>query len=137
VSEGRENDVDDDLDANKAELLDDDVVTTDYPPERPLGADERLTPSEEQVDEPLSTRVLREEPDVGETQEEHLGTLVAPGGDQGSDDEGDEVASEAAGLQWNEVSTQDREEVRPAEEEAVHLTDPPPMGDGDGYVEEG
>lgn len=123
------------VDDNKAELLDDDVVTTDYPPERPLGADERLTPSEEQVDEPLSTRVLREEPDVGETREEHLGTLVAPGGDQGVDTEGDEVATEARGPEGNEVTTQDREGARPAEEEAVHLTDPPPMGDGDGYVE--
>lgn len=123
------------VDDNKAELLDDDVVTTDYPPERPLGADERLTPSEEQVDEPLSTRVLREQPDVGETPEEHLGTLVAPDGDQRADTEGDEVATEARGPQGNEISTQDREETRPAEEEAVHLTDPPPMGDGDGYVE--
>ena len=124
------------VDDNKAELLDDDVVTTDFPPESPMGVDERLTPSEEQVQEPLAQRVLREEPDADETEEEHLGTLVAPGGDEGVDTEGDEVATEAGGLGWNEASTLDREEVRPAEEDAMHLTDPPPMGDGDGYVED-
>lgn len=124
------------VDDNKAELLDDDVVTTDYPPERPLGVGERPTPEEEQMGDSHARRVAREEPDVGETAEEHLGTLVAPGGDEGEDTEADEVAREAGGLAWNEISTQDREEVRSAEEEAMHLTDEPPMGDGDGYVEE-
>ncbi|HVM39912.1 MAG TPA: hypothetical protein VM618_03925 [Acidimicrobiia bacterium] len=124
------------VDDNKAELLDDDVVYEEYPPERPLGVDERLTPSEEQVDEPLARRVAREEPDAGETEAEHLGTLVAPGGDEGLDLEGDEVATEVGGPAWNETSALDREEVRAAEEEAMHLTDPPPLGDGDGYIEE-
>ena len=51
----------------RSEQLDDDVVPEDYPPERPYGVDERLTP---------------------------------------------------------------------AEEAAMHLTDDPPMGDGDGYVDD-
>lgn len=125
-----------DADDNKSELLDDDVITTEFPPERPLGVDERPTALEEQVDEPLSTRILRENPDVGQSEEEHLGTLVAPDGGSGLDSEGDEIAMEAGGPEGDEVSTLDREEVRPAEEEAIHLTDPPPMGDGDGYVED-
>jgi len=124
------------VDDNKAELLDDDVVYEEFPPDQPLGVNERLTPSEEQVDEPLARRVAREEPDVGETREEHLGTLVAPGGDEGLDLEADQVASEAGGLGWNEPTALDREEVVAAEEDAMHLTDPPPMGDGDGYLED-
>jgi hypothetical protein len=125
-------------DDNKAELLDEDVIGAEYPPDEPMAVDERLTAIEEQSGESFGHRVTREddrddlsEPDLGS-----VGTLVAPGGDQWVDDEDTEVADEVRDLGdagW-ETATQDREEVQSAEEAAMHLTEPPPMGDGDGYL---
>jgi hypothetical protein len=64
-----------------------------------------------------------------------VGTLVAPDGGLGEDDEAAEVAFEVremGGAGWD--MAQDMEEVQSAEEAAMHITEPPPMGDGDGYV---
>lgn len=49
-------------DDDRSELLDDDTLPPEYPPERPLGATQYgTTPQEERVDEPIEERVLREE----------------------------------------------------------------------------
>lgn len=128
----------------QSQVLDDDVVPEEFPPEQPYGVSERLTAAEEQLDEPLAERVKRERPDTLGADPGRVGTLVDEGG---TDTEPDLVAEEveprirrdqldpgsptAAGY-----TTQDKEEVMPAEEVAMHLTDDPPMGDGDGYLED-
>ena len=128
--------VDDD---NLSELTDDDKLDgLEFPHEQPLGVeDQGVNDGQDSV----LDRMAREEPDDLESaleEDQHLGTLVAPGGDGGPDLEADAVAMEARndhdplGL---ETSTQDLEEVRPAEEEAMHITEAPPMGDGDGYID--
>jgi hypothetical protein len=54
-------------DDDVSELLDDDVLTSEYPPDRPLGVNQYgTTPQEERVDEPIAERVRREEPDFDE-----------------------------------------------------------------------
>lgn len=67
---------------------------------------------------------------------DRLGTLVSPDGEGALDDEPDAVAFEAAREDAVDLP-QDAGEVLPAEEAAMHLTEPPPMGDGDGYLDEG
>jgi hypothetical protein len=131
-----------------SQLLDDDVVPMEYPPEEPLGVNERLTAAEEQIDEPLADRVAREEPDTLSPDYGAVGTLVDAGDEYNLDLEADAVATEVSGSvpplddldpdgpQAGVIMTQDKEEVVPAEEAAMHLTDPPPMGDGDGYLED-
>jgi len=124
--------VDDD---NLSELTDDDKLDgLEFPPEQPLGVeDQGVNDGQDSVVD----RMAREEPD-DLPEEEHLGQLVAPGGDGGLDLEADAVAMEVGGGHdplGLDTSTQDLEEVRPAEEEAMHLTEAPPMGDGDGYVD--
>jgi hypothetical protein len=132
---------------DRSEEVDEEVVGDgEYPPERPVGVGERLTGAEEQVGETARRRDAREEPEAsgsgdGGEEEEGVGPLVAPGDEEGVDDEAQEVAVEAQvtadeGAGWTDWTTQDREEVVPAEEAAMHLTADPPMGDGDGYVDE-
>ncbi|HEV2809733.1 MAG TPA: hypothetical protein VGV93_04950 [Acidimicrobiales bacterium] len=139
-------------DANLSELLDDDKLPAEYPPDRPLGVDEEaLTARGEQTDEPLEERVRREEPDVAVTglADDSVGPLVAPGGDEGLDVTKEEVASDIGNgsdqdsldvgdIASGDTTTRDvateRVNARSAEEEAVHLTEDPPLGDGDGYV---
>lgn len=130
--------------------LDEDVLPEEYPPEQPYGVNERLTPEEEQMGESLEDRVKRERPDHLGSDVGRVGRLVAPGGDGGVDDEATEIADEIApSMRRDQLDAGDpgfggelrdfaaeREEVIPAEEAAMHLTDPPPMGDGDGYVED-
>ena len=146
-----------DFNNEESQLLDDDVLPEEFPPDRPMGVNERLTPAEEQVDEPLADRVAREEPDplVQALEEEaaadEVGTLVAPGGDAGPDTEADAVAvalgteDDLGALSADDIlagqpdlrdMAQERMNTAPAEEAAMHLTDPPPMGDGDGYLED-
>ena len=123
---------------DEAELLDDDVVPEEYPPEQPYGVNERLTAAEEQVGESLADRVKRERPDTLGTDEGRVGQLVAPGGEGSGDDEATEVADEIAPRMRRDQRdpgdpsddrdmTQDKEEVMPAEEAAMHLTDDPPL----------
>ncbi len=142
-------------DANLSEYLDDDKLPAAYPPDEPLGVDEDgVTAAEEAVQEPLAERVAREEPDLVPAADDDLagdpvGTLVAP---ESAVDELDvtaeEVAREAGApgtpplddgdVAFGDSTTRDvateRQDVRPAEEDAVHLTAAPPMGDGDDYV---
>jgi hypothetical protein len=146
-------------DPNLSELLDDDTLPPEYPPDRPYGADEYgVTAAEEEIDEPLEERVRREEPDFvpGEDDSEvgrQVSVLVEP--DQGvvdADDEADAVASEtdippgelpidADDISFGDETLRDVAQEREApqlsaEEAAMHITNPPPMGDGDGYLEE-
>ena len=145
-----------DTNNEESQLLDDDVLPEEFPPDRPFGVNERLTPEEEQVGESLAERVAREEPDPlvqvldQEAEAPEVGTLVRPGGDQGLDVEGDEVAMATAGEDLGALSeddlvsgdpdlrdvAQERMHTAPAEEAAMHLTEDPPMGDGDGYLED-
>lgn len=124
--------------ARNSESLDDDKLEgAQYPPDRPLGAEDRgVTDVEDSVEE----RRRREIPEgAGSGDRAEVGSLVDQAGESGIDDEPDAVATEAArdadplGLQ---TTAQDLEEVQPAEEAAMHLTEEPPMGDGDGYVED-
>jgi hypothetical protein len=75
---------------------------------------------------------------------DQTGALVSDDDESGFDGEGDEVAREVASApQPDEIDPThllDRdvaqERTPAAEEAAVHLTDPPPMGDGDGYLDD-
>lgn len=117
---------------DRAEQLDDDKIATsddpseelEYPPDEPLAVDAYgTTPAESRWDEPLDERVDREEPEAGPAGGMRL---VSPDEGAGPDDEADAVASSASGTTGADLS---------AEESAVNETTPPPMGDGDGYVE--
>lgn len=122
-------------DENLSELTDDDKLDgIEYPPERPLGVTDRTV---DRGEDSVAERAAREAPD-DVAEEAHLGSLVDPGDEAGFDDEADAVATEVrpgADPLGLDTSTQDLEEVRPAEEEAMHITEAPPMGDGDGYVD--
>lgn len=140
-------------DANYAELLDDDKLPPAYPPDQPLGVDDNaVTVGGQETDEPLAERALREEPErppvAGD--EAEPGRLVEPEAGQPPDLTKDSVASavdpgldeadlEAGDIAAGDSTTRDvateRVEDQPAEEVAVHYTDDPPMGDGDGYLE--
>lgn len=117
---------------DRSELLDDDVLPPEYPPDRPLGVDEYGTTwQEERVDEPLEERVRREEPDVvdldadtdlegvdvGDTGEDDLhGSVVPPAEDRL--DDGDPVGGDPS---RRDVATE--RVAAPAEEAAVHVVD--------------
>jgi hypothetical protein len=146
-------------DPNLSELTDDDKLPPEYPPDEPLGVEDYgVTAAEEEIPEPLAERVAREEPDLLPPDDDSeygrpVGTLVEP--DEGivdRDFEADAVATEA-GMPPGELSidaddiafgddtlrdvAQEREGTElSAEEAAMHLTPPPPMGDGDGYLED-
>jgi hypothetical protein len=121
--------------ARNSESLDDDKLDgMQYPPDRPLGAEDRgVTDAEDSLDE----RRRREIPDAAAGGDRgEVGALVDGAG---PDDEPDAVATEARTERdqlGRDVSVQDLEEVQPAEEAAMHVTEDPPMGDGDGYVTE-
>jgi hypothetical protein len=142
-------------DANYSEFLDDDKLPPAYPPDEPLGVDENaVTVAGQETDEPLAERVQREEPDrapvVAGDDEGQPGRLVEPEAGQPPDLTKDAVASavdpglderhlDAGDIASGDSTTRDvateRVEDQPAEEAAVHHTDDPPMGDGDGYLE--
>jgi hypothetical protein len=53
-------------DDDVSELLDEDALPPEYPPDRPLGANQYgTTPQEERIDEPLEERTRREEGGAG------------------------------------------------------------------------
>jgi hypothetical protein len=138
-------------DDNLSELLDDDKLPAEYPPDEPLGVDdEALTVRGQQTDEPLEERMRREVPDgPAGVEDDPVGPLVAPGGDEGLDLTKESVATEigaepdrgdlgvgdiASGDGTTRDVATERVEPRSAEEEAMHVTDDPPLGDGDGYI---
>ena len=111
------------LDDDKMAITDSPVEELQYPPEEPMGVEAYgTTAAEEQVDEPLDERVAREEPEA--TPDTGGMRLVSPDAGSGPDEEPDAVG--------REVDAPDLS----AEEDAVHRTAAPPMGDGDGYVDE-
>lgn len=79
-----------------SEVLDDDKLAGDFPPDQPAGSfDYGVTPQEQRVQEPIAERVQREKPEtsfVGEVG--RVGRLVAPDAGTGPDDEAQAVASE-------------------------------------------
>jgi hypothetical protein len=125
-------------DRNLSEQTDADTVGgTHYPPEQPLGVNDRgATDVEDSVEE----RRRREIPDwEGSGRPDDVAPLIDQAGEDGGDDEADSVAMEARRQRdplGVDRTVQDLEEVEPAEEAAIHLTEDPPMGDGDGYVDE-
>jgi hypothetical protein len=97
-----------------AEATDDDKLEGEFPPERPLGVEEYgTTAAEQRYEEPLEERVAREEPD-------------RPSGGDPRDD-GDRFAGEPA---------TEREAPRAAEEDALHLAEPPPYREDDSYLDD-
>jgi len=122
--------------ARNSESLDDDKLEGgQYPPDRPIGAEDRgVTDAQDSVVE----RTRRENPDRWASRwEGEVGTIIDDAGESGIDDEPDAVAREARADRdqlGRDVTAQDLEEIQPAEEAAMHLTEEPPMGDGDGYV---
>lgn len=79
-----------------SEVLDDDKLPGEYPPDQPMGSfDYGVTPQEQRVQEPIAERVKREKPEdamVGE--EGRVGRLVAPDEGVHEDTEGAEVATD-------------------------------------------
>ncbi len=139
-------------DPNLSELLDDDKLPDEFPPERPLGVeDPGVTADHGAIGDSLAERVAREEPDVlvepadagsvGHLVEPDLGIavddeadLVASAVDQelGSIAEGDLVAGDPT---LRDVATE-RIDDRSAEELAVHVVDDPPLLEGDSYLDD-
>jgi hypothetical protein len=78
-----------------SEVLDQDKLPGEFPPDQPMASfDYGVTPQEQRVQEPLSERVKRERPDdafVGE--EGRVGRLVAPDEGVHEDVEGAEIAT--------------------------------------------
>jgi hypothetical protein len=95
-----------------AEATDDEKLDGEYPPDRPLAVEDYgTTGAEQRIEEPLTERVAREEPD----------DLGAAG------DVGDPFAGEPA---------TEREAPTPAEVDAIHRTEPPPYRERDSYVDD-
>jgi hypothetical protein len=124
--------------ARNSESLDDDKLDgVQFPPDQPLGVNDRgIGDGQDSLEE----RMRREIPetDGSGVRDDDIGTLVDP--TPGADHEADAIASavdeestvDQLGLH---TMAQDLEEIEPAEEAAMHITADPPMGDGDGYVE--
>jgi hypothetical protein len=141
-------------DPNLSELLDDDKLPEEYPPDRPLGVeDPDVIPDHLALGDTVAERAAREEPDtLGPPAGDggHVGHLVEPDQGMGPDVEADAVASLAEeeldgalaedDIVGGDPTTRDvateRYEDESAEEAAMHLTDPPPMHDSDGYVDD-
>ena len=128
-------------DPNNAEQLDEDLIGEEYPPEQPLGVND-----DPDAMDSVTERAKRERPDNLGDDVGRVGQLVDQGDEGGVDLEADAVASEIAPRPRRDQmdpsdptrgdwSVQDREEVMPAEEAAMHLTDDPPLGDSDGYLD--
>ncbi|HWH34242.1 MAG TPA: hypothetical protein VNT56_02885 [Acidimicrobiales bacterium] len=125
-------------DPNRSELLDEDKLTGEYPPDRPLGVDDTDLEGSGHGDESLAERVAREEPDrpdLAERAEEPIGPLVSPDAEVGRDTTKDEVAT-VAGPDEQDLAepASERGAELAAEEAAVHRTDDPPLGGDDDYV---
>lgn len=138
-------------DQNLAEQVDTDKLGHEFPPEAPLGVEEYgVTARQEAVDEPLEERVAREQPDVGAgsiSPDDEVGELVQPDAGARPDEEDQAVAGEvgrphppagpggpgAEAVTTDDIATERAPDLAP-EDEAVHPTEPPPMGEDDGYV---
>lgn len=130
-----------------SEVIDQDKLAGDYPPDVPVGSLEYgITPQEQRIPEAIADRVQRERPDFHDLPEGTLGgeatqagRLVAPDEGVGPDDESELVADDIDGpsprdLPVGDVGTGDSTtydvatELAPdlsAEEAAVHEQDLP------------
>ena len=140
-------------DANLSELLDDDKLPDEYPPDRPLGVeDPGVTADHGAIGDSLAERVAREEPDVVPAPSQDAGAvghLVEPDLGMAPDIEADLVASavdaEVGALADGDLVTGDdtlrdvateRVDDRSAEELALHVTEEPPLLEGDSYLDD-
>lgn len=108
--------------------IDGDATTADYPPDAPMGATDRaVTPAGEQVGESAAQRAAREVPEgtaTGTPPDRRVGEPVDPATDPDID------ASQRAASEAEQV-------MRPGPEaSALHLTDPPPAHEADGYLDD-
>ena len=121
---------------DRAEVLDDDVLGDEFPPDEPLAVDDYgVTGGESRHPEPLDERVRRDEPDVP-ARDRDAAPLVQPVVDEDEavyDGEKDLVAdavidadAEAPGSRTvNETALAADRVPPPAEEVAMHLDDDP------------
>lgn len=141
-------------DPNLSELLDDDKLPAEYPPERPLGVEDAgVTADHRAVGDSLEERMRREVPDVvpGPSSDDGaVAHLVAP--EEGSapdttkeavarvvgdDDLGSlDAADIAAGSDTTRDVATERVDDRSAEELAVHPTEAPPSVEPEPYVDD-
>lgn len=126
-------------DKNLSELVDDDKLPEEYPPDEPTAVDDYGTTAREQVvPEPIDERVAREEPDQGlggsAGSDVEVGELVEPDAGAGTDETAEAVAHEEP-EHGSRPLPPEQSVPQSAEGEAVHRTEEPPMGDGDGYLE--
>jgi hypothetical protein len=128
-------------DDDRSELLDDDALSAEYPPERPLGVNQYgTTAQEERVDEPLDERRRREQRGGGDADDPVLLMDETADGDSGglsdldAGETGDTILGETGEGSWGgddagpglgpppgELAS-DRVPLA-AEESAVHVVD--------------
>lgn len=124
-----------------SEVVDDDRLPEEYPPDEPLGVDEYgITRAESRVDEPLDERIMREEPEHRVARDQGSGRVVEPDEGWPPDAESDAVAREVDAASENDrpdggLGPGDRTlhetatelvDDRSAEEAAVHVNDDAP-----------
>jgi hypothetical protein len=80
----------------KSEVLDDDKLVSDFPPDQPLASnDYGVTPAQQRIPEPIDERVRREKPESATVgQSDDVGRLVAPDEGQRPDDERSMIADD-------------------------------------------
>ena len=141
-------------DPNLSELLDDDTLPDEYPPDRPLGVEDvGVTADHGALGDTLAERIAREEPEVSGPPPSDVGAighLVAPDQGMAADTEADLVATstddgdlDAPGVgdpaggddTLRDVATE-RVDDRSAEELAIHATEDPPLREGDSYLDD-
>lgn len=128
-----------------SEVLDEDKLGGDYPPDEPVGAFEYgVTPMEQRVQEPIHERVEREVPEPMPEDEPDVdvgavGRLVAPDAGTGVDDEAQALADDVDRIAGDDLPVGDvgsgdtttydvvteRSGDLSAEEAAVHLRELP------------
>lgn len=141
-------------DPNLSELLDDDKLGEEYPPERPLGVeDQGVTADHGAIGDSLAERVAREVPDAvppPTSDDGAVGHLLEPDEGSAPDIEADVVATAlgeddlgaldagdiAAGTDTDRDVATERIDDRTAEELAVHVTEDPPLVETDSYLDD-
>jgi hypothetical protein len=109
---------------SRAEVLDDDNIGAEFPPDRPLGVDDRT--ADNAVVDSVAERADREVPENTDTAEPPVMVPIVDESDQYYDGEKDLVAEveerpTGDGSESSSIAS-DRVPV-PAEEAAIHLTD--------------
>ncbi len=108
---------------DEAEMLDDEKLGDEYPPEEPLGVDEHgTTPAEERVDEPPEDRAARDRPDTLEPEHDMIDLVAEPDPDTEAELIGAEAERDPRTVELDEGDPSERlgEGVTAAEDQAVH-----------------